>query len=77
MAQISREVYNFHIIPTGKLWSDDHGDEYDDGDDDEEVISGNKPPGLCDQDVYVQMSDSAHELIIGTSLTEHHFSFGL
>lgn len=38
------------------LWSDNR--------DDEEVISGNKPPGLCDQDV--QMSDSSHELIIET-----------
>lgn len=51
MAQISREIYNFHISPTGPLWSDNH--------DDEEVISGNKPPGLCDQDVHVQMSDSS------------------
>lgn len=47
------------------LWSDDH--------DDEEVISGNKPPGLCEQDVYVQMSDSAYQLIIGTLSVSYHF----
>lgn len=75
VTQISREIYDLHISPIIALahqvphWSDN--------DVDDEAISGNKPPGLCDQDVYVLMNDSARQLIIGTHSVSYHFSFGL
>lgn len=53
-----------------QLWTNEHNDGY--YDEEEEVVFGSKPPGLCYRDVYMRLSDSAQQLIIGT-LTELSF----